>query len=57
MKQDGIHCATSLDKEGYIRVACGVGALDLLSIKPEGKGAMTAAEYLRGRKVTVGGTL
>ena len=53
----GTVLATSLDKEGYIRVACGVGALDLLSIKPEGKGAMTAAEYLRGRKVTVGGTL
>ena len=53
----GAVLATSTDKEGYIRVSCGVGALDLLSVKPEGKGAMTAAEYLRGRKVAVGGTL
>ncbi|MBO4283553.1 MAG: methionyl-tRNA formyltransferase [Clostridia bacterium] len=43
--------------EGYIRVACGDGALDLTAIKPEGKGAMTAAEYLRGRKLAVGEAL
>lgn len=49
--------ATSLEQEGYIRVACGDGALDLITIKPEGKGAMTAADYLRGRKLAVGEAL
>ena len=44
----------SQEGEGFIRVACGEGALDLCRIKPEGKGEMTAAEYLRGRKVAVG---
>ena len=50
----GTVLATSLDREGYIRVACGDGALDIVSLKPEGKGEMTAADYLRGRKLSVG---
>ena len=53
----GTVLATSLDREGYIRVACGVGALDIVSLKPEGKGEMTAADYLRGRKLSVGEVL
>jgi len=53
----GTVLALSDSGEGYIRVACGDGALDLIAIKPEGKGAMTAAEYLRGRKLAVGEAL
>lgn len=53
----GTVLATSLDREGYIRVACGAGALDIVSLKPEGKGEMTAADYLRGRKLSVGEAL
>ena len=50
----GAILALSDSKEGYIRVACGDGALDLFAVKPEGKGGMSAAEYLRGRKLAVG---
>jgi len=53
----GAVLAVSEEKEGFIRVACGSGALELTAIKPEGKGAMTAAEYLRGRKLAVGEVL
>ena len=53
----GTVLATSQDKEGYIRVACGEGALDIVSLKPEGKGAMSAADYLRGRSLSVGEAL
>lgn len=53
----GTVLALSPEGTGYIRVACGTGALDLARIKPEGKGAMSAAEYLRGRKLAVGEAL
>jgi len=32
-----------------LRIACGQGALDLRIVRPEGKRAMPAADYLRGR--------
>ena len=53
----GTVLALSQEGTGCIRVACGTGALDLYRIKPEGKGGMTAAEYLRGRKLAVGEAL
>ena len=53
----GTVLALSQEGTGYIRVACGTGALDLTRIKPEGKGEMSAAEYLRGRKLAVGEAL
>jgi methionyl-tRNA formyltransferase len=37
-----------------IELACGVGSLLLTSLQPEGKRAMTAQEFLSGRKVAVG---
>ena len=43
--------------EGYFTVACGEGALKILSVIPEGKGKMTAGDYLRGRKITLGDLL
>lgn len=37
-----------------VEVACAEGSLVLLSLQPEGKRAMTAQEFLAGRKVAVG---
>ena len=55
--EPGTVLATSCDGDGYLRVACGEGALDLVKIKPEGKGAMCVADYLRGRRTPVGEAL
>ena len=47
----------SLDN-GVITVACGDGtALDVLRVLPEGKGRMEAADFIRGRKISVGDLL
>ena len=43
--------------EGYITVACGEGALKITALIPEGKGKMTAGDYLRGRKIDLGDIL
>jgi methionyl-tRNA formyltransferase len=43
--------------DGVIRVACGKGTLDILTLLPEGKGRMSAADFIRGRKVNVGDIL
>lgn len=40
-----------------IVVACGVGAISLLKVLPEGKGRMSAADFVRGRKIKVGDIL
>ncbi|MFZ5439386.1 MAG: methionyl-tRNA formyltransferase [Myxococcota bacterium] len=37
-----------------VEVACGEGSLVLLSLQPEGKRAMSAQEFLAGRKLAVG---
>ena len=43
---------------GVITVACGEKtALDLLRVLPEGKGRMEAADFIRGRKISVGDVL
>ena len=36
--------------DGKLVVGCGRGALELTTVQPEGSRAMTAADYLRGRK-------
>lgn len=47
----------SLDN-GVITVACGENtALDILRVLPEGKGRMEAADFIRGRKISVGDLL
>ncbi len=43
--------------EGYITVACGEGALKIKTVIPEGKGRMTAGDYVRGRKINTGDIL
>ena len=40
-----------------IKVACGRGILSLLEVLPEGKGRMSAADFVRGRKIAVGDIL
>ena len=43
--------------EGSFVVACGVGALRVTSVIPEGKGKMSAGDFIRGRKIAVGDKL
>ena len=43
--------------DGYITVACGSGALRILQVTPEGKGKMSAGDFVRGRKIAVGDIL
>jgi len=40
-----------------IKVACGKGTLSLLTVVPEGKGKMSAADFVRGRKIACGDLL
>ena len=40
-----------------ITVACRRGAITLLQVLPEGKGRMSASDFIRGRKVTIGDVL
>ncbi len=42
---------------GYFTVACGDGALRVSAVIPEGKGKMSAGDFLRGRKIKVGDIL
>ena len=46
-----------LSTDGGITVACGSGAVTLLGVVPEGKKAMSAADFIRGRKISVGDIL
>ena len=45
----------SLD-EGIV-VQCGKGKIRFLGVLPEGKGRMKAADFIRGRKISVGDIL
>ncbi len=40
-----------------IKVACGRGILSLLTVLPEGKGRMSAADFVRGRRISAGDIL
>lgn len=40
--------------DGGITVACGTGALTITRLIPEGKGKMSAGDYVRGRKISKG---
>lgn len=42
-----------LSLDGGITVACRRGAVTLLSVLPEGKGRMSAADFIRGRKIAI----
>ena len=43
--------------EGYVTIACGEGALKVTQLIPEGKGKMTAGDFVRGRKISLGDIL
>lgn len=43
--------------EGYFTVACGEGALRISGVIPEGKGRMSAGDFVRGRKIALGDLL
>ena len=43
--------------EGYVTVACSEGALKITVLIPEGKGKMTAGDFVRGRKIALGDIL
>ena len=60
---DCAHCAARMEEkiaalDGVISVACGNGTvLELWRVLPEGKGRMSAADYIRGRRIAVGDIL
>lgn len=43
--------------DGYITVACAEGAIRILQVTPEGKGKMSAGDFVRGRKIAAGDML
>lgn len=43
--------------EGSFTVACGEGALKVSSVIPEGRGKMSAGDFIRGRKINLGDIL
>jgi methionyl-tRNA formyltransferase len=59
-KVDGenAECGKVISLEGgEISVACGNGVVNLLRVLPEGKGRMSSADFIRGRKIAVGDML
>ena len=48
---------TVLSLDGALEVACGEGSVLVLRLLPEGKGRMSAADYIRGRRLCVGDRL
>lgn len=49
--------ATDSKGTGSFTVACGEGALRVCGVIPEGKGKMSAGDFVRGRKINVGDIL
>ena len=45
---------TVLSLDGAVEVACGEGSVLFTRVLPEGKGRMSAADYIRGRRIAVG---
>ena len=44
-------------ENGKIRVLCARGSINILKVLPEGKGRMSAADFIRGRKISEGDIL
>ena len=53
----GASAGTVIEVGEEIKVACGKGILSLLTVVPEGKGKMSAGDFVRGRKIAVGDIL
>ncbi len=45
---------TDMKGDGYFTVRCGDGFIDVTFVQPQGKRAMSSADYLRGRKIVTG---
>ncbi len=43
--------------DGEIQVSCGEGVIALIAVLPEGKGRMSAADFIRGRRINIGDIL
>lgn len=43
--------------DGAVAVKCGEGAVAITRVRPEGKGTMSAAEFIRGRRIELGDVL
>ncbi len=58
-RADGVHgsCGEILSLEGGIEVACAVGSIKILGVLPEGKSRMSAVDFLRGNKLSMGDIL
>ena len=56
-KVTGKPCGTVISVGEDIKVACGRGILSLLTVVPEGKSRMGAADFVRGRKIAEGDLL
>ena len=56
---EGTHAdfGTVVALDNGITVNCGKGKITLLAVLPEGKGRMSAADFIRGRKVALGDIL
>ena len=55
---NGTESGTVLALENTVTVACGEGTtIELLRVLPEGKGRMSAADYIRGRRLCIGDKL
>ena len=54
---NGEECGRVLSVGEDIRVACGRGILSIVTLVPEGKGRMSSADFVRGRKIFVGDVL
>ncbi len=50
-------CGKVISLDGGIEVACGKGSVVLTTVVPEGKGKMSAADFIRGRKIALGDIL
>ena len=59
ISDEGTHteCGKVLSLDAEIAIACGKGILALTAVLPEGKGKMSAADFIRGRKIAIGDIL
>ena len=53
----GVVSDLSASGDGYIVIGTGEGSLKVLSVIPEGKGKMSAGDFVRGRKIQLGDKL
>ena len=56
-KDEHTNIGEVISLDGGIEVACKRGSIRLLRIVPEGKSRMSAADYVRGRKISLGDVL